>query len=429
VLSPRDEHEETDEIMTISSGDDDGDDDDDDDEWESDAEMEDGGVLMVWNGHSVSDLSGIVLRAQQENRNGDSQVAENLFLQAIEGHKHLLGPTHEDTSNVSYKLATFYVEHDRVQDAYRVIEESSRAFVVQLGLQHHRTQQHIMNVVELLNGWNREADALAFLNRARELAERRIGSRKRAQPPLTRVAASSGLPSNASNSVFISVSPSPTQLDYEVTLARTYAQSDNDTAETLLRRIIQQCSANNMNLVVQRLDAITELLKLHTQLDQLAGNSAWPGHAMEAFNHALTEYPWDIPTREKFKSLRIMEAFLKLGAALLKANYGREAKKVFERSLEKAEDIFQSDDERTIWMAISVGIVYQTHLGWGHAESWFERALSAAMSKYDENDGIVISLEEAREVRHFSYLNDEGRPFKTIFGVNGLTIRPTRLHF
>jgi hypothetical protein len=50
------------------------------------------------------------------------------------------------------------------------------------------------------------------------------------------------------------------------------------------------------------------------------------------------------------------------------------------------------------------------------------------MELYDEHDGIRISLEEAFEVRYFSYVNDEGRPFKSIFSVNGLKITPTRLH-
>lgn len=39
-----------------------------------------------------------------------------------------------------------------------------------------------------------------------------------------------------------------------------------------------------------------------------------------------------------------------------------------------------------------------------------------------------MSLEEAFEVKHYPYVNVEGWPFKTNFGVNGLKISLTRLH-
>lgn len=67
---------------------------------------------------------------------------------------------------------------------------------------------------------------------------------------------------------------------------------------------------------------------------------------------------------------------------------------------------------------------------WDDAEEWFEEAFAAALvnKAWGPKDGIVRSLQNAMDHHHFSYVSDEGRPFKTIFGVSGVTTRPGRLH-
>lgn len=97
---------------------------------------------------------------------------------------------------------------------------------------------------------------------------------------------------------------------------------------------------------------------------------------------------------------------------------------------QKASDVFGSSDERTIWVLITIGLVYQTYMGWADAEEWLEEAFAAALASEEmgPKGGIVRSLQNAIDRQHFSYISDEGRPFKTIFGVSGLVIRPGRLH-
>lgn len=67
---------------------------------------------------------------------------------------------------------------------------------------------------------------------------------------------------------------------------------------------------------------------------------------------------------------------------------------------------------------------------WGDAEEWFEEAFAAALAneEWGPKDGIVRSLQNAMDHHHFSYVPNEGRPFKTIFGVSGIKIMPGRLH-
>ena len=79
-------------------------------------------------------------------------------------------------------------------------------------------------------------------------------------------------------------------------------------------------------------------------------------------------------------------------------------------------------------MLISIGLVYQRYRSWEEAKLWFQYALSMSMQVFDEKDGIRMSLEEAMDVNHFSYITEEVRPYKTVFGVSGLKIMPTRLH-
>ena len=125
-----------------------------------------------------------------------------------------------------------------------------------------------------------------------------------------------------------------------------------------------------------------------------------------------------------------MEAALQLVANSLKCGYQLQARRMFREASEKASTIFGSADERTVWVLITIGLVYQTFMTWDDAEEWFEEAFAAALAnkEWGPKDGIVRSLQNAMDHRHFSYVLDEGRPFKSIFGVCGISIRPGRLH-
>ena len=115
-------------------------------------------------------------------------------------------------------------------------------------------------------------------------------------------------------------------------------------------------------------------------------------------------------------------------ANALKYGYHKEAQTLFREASEKSSDVFGWEDERTVWVNITIGLVYQTHTTWDEAEEWFDKAYTAALAWGRPKDGIVRSLENAQNHHHFSYVSDEGRPFKTIFGVSGVVIRPGRLH-
>lgn len=58
-----------------------------------------------------------------------------------------------------------------------------------------------------------------------------------------------------------------------------------------------------------------------------------------------------------------MEATLQLVANVLKGGLCRsQVRRQFLMAAEKATQVFDSDDERTIWILITIDLVYQTYL-------------------------------------------------------------------
>jgi tetratricopeptide (TPR) repeat protein len=429
VLTPYDGSGNADEVMTISSS-------SSSDEWESESETDANPLPLMWNGNTQSDVQTLFLNARNRARDGDAATAEAMLQSAVTGYSYLLGPAHEETNKVVNTLATFYYEHDRLQDAYKVLEKSCRAHVRKLGMQDRRTYQHILNVVELLHGWNKGDDALAFLARAKELAEQgdsrtspTTGRRRNRSPTATQ------RPKTAQDSLFLEAARSlsgnpqdPTELEYGLSVARAHISTNGMAVEQLLLATINQCGQDTNKLAIQRLKAWTELLRLYQRSNDDTASITSLGNAHAAFTDVMRRYPWHETTRRKFESFGVIEAALGLIVPFVKVNYLSDAKRMFQLCEEQATATFGYEDERTIWMFITIGLVYQRYRGWDEARHWFEQALNIAMVKYQEDDGIRISLEEAMEVHHFSYINDEGRPYKTIFGVGGLKITPMRLH-
>lgn len=219
---------------------------------------------------------------------------------------------------------------------------------------------------------------------------------------------------------------SPTSVDYGLGVARTHIAVKNQATEGLLLAIISQCKRNPA-LCVQHLKALAELLELYGKLGQAVNHGAEFQDALNYLKRAWEAYDW---REDSIESFDFIEAALQLVANALKYGHQTEAKVLFREASEKSSAVFGWEDERTVWVNITIGLVYQTHMTWDDAEEWFEQAYSAALANkaWGRKDGIVRSLQNALDHQHFSYVSDEGRPYKTIFGVSGITIRPGRLH-
>jgi tetratricopeptide (TPR) repeat protein len=221
---------------------------------------------------------------------------------------------------------------------------------------------------------------------------------------------------------------SPAQLEYGIVIARKHVAAKDEAVVTFLKEIIRHCDIDPVGFQAQSLQARNELLQFYNKLGQAATQFQEFLKAIDAVNSCASTSAVGSWKKDHYKSFEVMEAALGLTASILKGGLDDDALKLFKRIEMKAEDSFGWDEERTIWAKITVGIIYQRHRSWNEAQEWFNHALAASVAANGDEDGISRSLHAALEKQHFSYLSDEGRPFKTIFGVSGLTIRPNRLH-
>jgi hypothetical protein len=397
---------------------------------QSGSEDEGNGLSLNWRGHSREQLISMFESARSHAEN-QSNKAEDLFTTALEGYGHLLGPTHEEAVKVAFALASFYTEQGRSADADKVIEDACRCHISKFGIEHRRTQQLILNIVEILKGWNRGVDALAFLARSKDLAESEAGlattrkTKARRRGKLSQ--AQKAPPGNELLDIAQDIvsTKSAAQIDYGIGVARTHVAANDVAVEAFLQAIIHHCDSDPEGLEIHNLKARSELLKFYIKTLRNFEQRAIFLSAIDLATVAMYRKIW---SKECFKSFEIMEALLELSASVLKGSFEDEAWKLFNRIEHKSEDDFGWDDERTIWAKISIGIIYERQKGWEYAQAWFTHAYAASMAANGEEDGITKALQKAFDRRHFSYLSDEGRPFKSIFGVSGITFRPARVH-
>ena len=413
---------------------------DDDPEDDSDDHMDSGPLdgrrlTLTWQRLSRADLQDMWRRAINCRNASRSNEAEEMLNRVFLGMCHVLGKTNMDTVKVAYNLADIYADSGRMDQAIAMVEKMIEYHLITYGYEDRRTQQHVLHAVELLNNWNRQADALGLLSLSKELLHSSSGalnarkadnhtSKKGKAVQRSMQNGYQGEIPRALHSVL--EDSSPAGIDYALGVGRTYVAAKDRAAEGLFQAIILQCQDNH-ELVVQHVKAQAELLRLYDKLDEVNEHGSVFVDAMEHLERAWEAYEW---TEDSIESFDFLEAALQLIADLIKCGYERQAKYMFGQASAKASALFGSSDERTVWVLISIGLVYQTHKTWSDAEEWFEEAFSAALAndEWGPKDGIVRSLQNAMDHHHFSYVSDEGRPYKSIFGVSGITIRPGRLH-
>ncbi|KAJ2989986.1 hypothetical protein NUW58_g3182 [Xylaria curta] len=393
------------------------------------------GPRLIWNGYTRASLLVRKTEALRLLTAGEYGEAENILVEVRDGLTHIIGAHSEDSAKVGYALAELYAQSDRDAEASQVIEDMTERYIVDLGYENKKTQQHILHCVELLNGWNRTCDAIAFLNRCWELLQKSTESEDKPQvhAPSGRYKKGKSVmrkPTGNSPSTVvesISMEADYRQIDYAIDVAKSYNEAKDQSAEALLLRITHICEQQIQKFPIQTLKARSELLKFYITRGRALQNEAAFENSRLVFKMVWGFYDW---REEKFESFELMETALQLGAYIYKGGFPIIAEYLFNNVLQASNTICGYDDERTIWTLITIGMVYQKYATWNEAKNWFENAFAAVLSsqEWSHKDGIVRSLQNAIDKRHFSYVTDEGRPWKTIFGVSGITIRPGRLH-
>ncbi|KEY66009.1 hypothetical protein S7711_06917 [Stachybotrys chartarum IBT 7711] len=352
-------------------------------------------IFLTWEGLSATDFLAISGYAATCLKDGRVQEAENHYRRALEGLHKITGRTSEKCREITYSLATLYAESARFADALAVIEELIQGYVETLGFHAKKTQQLVLEVVELLNSWNRQDDAMMLLSRAQEILASKpdqttkrqtAKGRARRQKMTQSREAVEGSDSVAAILQTILSSHDRQPIDHGLNVARARVAAKDKAAQQILRAIISQCEKRPLDFAKENLMAHAELLKLHEHL----GTAQEKYVAFQQAEAAL-EKTWESQLwKNDFTSFEVMEASLQLAANSLKGGYSGQAYQMFSDAADKANEVFGFMDERTVWVSITIGLVYQTHTSWGLAEPWFERALASALANdnWGPDDGI-----------------------------------------
>ncbi|KAH7169989.1 hypothetical protein EDB81DRAFT_150522 [Dactylonectria macrodidyma] len=390
---------------------------------------------LQWNGLTRAHLISTWTEGRTHLQQGRLHSAKELLEQAWEGLAYLNGATNEDVKKVAYELVDLHTQQGSTEAVNKILEQMMQAHIDTWGIEDKRTRQHVIHVVEILNSCNRQEDALGLLSRSKEITEVKSGRSRRNRNRRRRKGKDKAVDSLAASTQLLGVvgldeaiepNASPSQIEYRLDVASSHVAARDQAVEPLLLALISHCEKNPFGLHVQNLRARGELLSLYEKLGVVANYGEVFARTPESINVVFDSYPWD---SQKSAALDVVEAYIQVAANMVKSNYTVAAKRLFQKAAQKSESLFGYDTERAIWVNITIGLVYQTHRSWAEAKPWFERAYAGALgANWDKEDGIIRALTNALERSHFSYLSDEGRPFKTIFGVMGFTIRPNRLH-
>ncbi|KAJ2996040.1 hypothetical protein NUW58_g1107 [Xylaria curta] len=356
---------------------------------------------LSWQGNTGSDFLKMresALALSKQNKTAD---AEELLQRALSGLCHVSGITNEDTKKVSYDLANLYAETGREAEAVGVVEKVIRDHVQTLGFRNRETQQIVLQVVELLNAWNKHTEALGLLARARDI----LNSQKYSRRGSRKDKATRGRePRNNSDHLSdvirsINETPDPANLEHGLGIARSHVATGDEGAERLLLATIDQCESNPESLAKQNIAARAELIKLYHNLGTVRIHWNRFKDAIATYKRLWALYPWD---EDRFECFEFTEVVLQLAANLLKSGLLREARGIFLEAAEKATTVFGNSDERTVWVCITIGIVYQTYASWEDAVEWFESAYAKALAsrEWGVKDGIIPGIQDCNTVSH-----------------------------
>lgn len=398
-------------------------------------------LRLVWEGRTGPEYIALWKTALKYRDEGQVDEAESHLTQAWTGLCHISGATHEDTIRVAYSLASLYADTGEMDKAVILVERIIQDHVSILGPESRVTQQRIILAAEVLNGWNLHTEALGLLSRSEELLHTRDSRQGRRPRKTDKARRGKGTlkerleapVSQTQDEISLLLAEgfddaAPEKINHGLTVARRQALARNENAGLLLEAIITHCEKTPEENLRQNIVARGELLALYEKLNIAAQHGPAFQRAIEVLRRIWNYVDWDEDGEDSFERFEIMEASLQLIANVLKCRYRAEARQLFEEAVELATKAFGWSDERTIWINITIGIVYQTHMKWENARDWFEQAFSAAIDELGPKDGVSRSLQAALDRQHFSYMSDEGRPYKTVFGVSGIKIMPGRLH-
>jgi tetratricopeptide (TPR) repeat protein len=351
-------------------------------------------LVLIWDGRTKADFEALYQEAQAQERLGIVEDAEKMFREALAGFENLLSATHEDTNAAAYRLALFYARNDRMKDADRVLDWVTRNHIESFGIEHQKTVDHLFNVVDMFHDWSRTEDAITFLSRiidaCQGLVHGTTGNSNGSKAPNTRTPPSQLLPLD--RLMPTTEDSEPTVTDHQISIATARAKANDEMAEPILLRLIEQCERQPKHLARQILQCRSALLGLYSAQGGISMNEALD-QAQEAF--------WKALDSQQEKTESFFEASTELAKWYARAGRHKTADDMFIRIQSDAVESFGADSRRTITILERIGLFYQKDGMWDEAEPWFEQALAACYTTLGENSGYTKNLEIALENQYY----------------------------
>jgi len=360
-------------------------------------------LKLMWNGHTKSDFEAIYQEAQDLERLGKIEDAEIKFREALTGFEKLLSATHDGTTVVAYRLASFYAQTNRMKDADTVLDWITEKHIERFGNTAQETIEHHLRVVDMFCNWSRNKDAEAFLCRIIDVLQIDIRGEK---VTLLRSSSSDSAFDNNEDQTRINLhqrqSPSapmptsdssePVVIDHQLRLATGYIKTNDKAAKTLLLSLIEKCEKHPERLASQILQCRSALLGLYHTDDREKMNETLD-QSKEAF--------WKLFDSEQEKTQSLFDAGKEIAKWHVKAGKYSMADDMFIQIQSDAVEAFSADERKLMLLFQSIGLFYQSEGRWDDAEPWFEQALVACYRAYEKESIYAKRLEAALENHHY----------------------------
>lgn len=332
-------------------------------------------LRLTWNMQSKADIDAMRRRAQELDRQGKLDNAEQEYRETLNSLERLYSLTHHETTTAAYDLADFYARHRRMDEADNILdrigEEHDKAF----GKAHPKTAEHAFRVAKLFESWSRTADASAQFFRVLEHVRRLLPD---------------NIESLDIDEEVVELQDAAVQNDVtssdQLDRAGKRLGVGDKVVEQLLTQIIEECEKRPSRLSVQLIKTRCLHLDLCRHLKDEERLTSSLNQAQDAVMKGLC-------LEEPMRSSLLLPSFGLIGR-FVQNDHLPAADTMFrkmERLLTKWED---RADEGTICFMAGVGKVFENH-SWELARLRFERALAATMSLHAENCEGVKRLEVA----------------------------------
>ena len=336
--------------------------------------------------------------AHDLERLGQTEVAENKYRTALDGLQHLLAPTHEVTKRVAYQLVSFYAQHDRMDDADAVLGWMCDKLIDRWGIDHKKTVDHLLYILELFDRWSRVNDAITLITRAFEALEYTNGherstdvrSAQNANPWIQPLNGLLRRPQTISQVRAFDATDEPVVMAYQIGLTKIV---HSEAAEAFLLGLISQCLKHLDKLATQLLEAWHALLTFYHKPEKAEKHA-------EALKQAEADFQM-ISELDSVWTGSLIDAAVELAKLFVKAGQYENADLMLLKVETEAEILYGEDDDKLIRLLIRIGIFFQDRQRWNDARPRFEHALAASMTWSGLSHVRTKRLQAALDNEHF----------------------------